>query len=94
MIDALRLMLTPDARDEDVVAGRSEPLDLVLTGRNTATWSATSAYEAAAVRSGVLQGGDSSNSSRPSVFCGTALVRRLVSFERAAESTRSPTTRP
>jgi len=32
VIDALQLMLTPDEDDEDVAAGRSEPLDLVLAG--------------------------------------------------------------
>lgn len=32
VIDALRLMLAPDDRDPNVSAGRSEPLDLILTG--------------------------------------------------------------
>ena len=32
VIDALRLMLSPDDGDEGVAAGRSEPLDLILTG--------------------------------------------------------------
>jgi predicted RNase H-like HicB family nuclease len=32
VIDALQLILTPDEDDEDVAAGRSEPLDLVLAG--------------------------------------------------------------
>lgn len=32
VIDALQLMLNPDDGDEDVAAGRSEPLDLVLAG--------------------------------------------------------------
>ncbi len=31
VIDALRLMLAPDA-DRNVAAGRSEPLELILTG--------------------------------------------------------------
>lgn len=30
VIDALRLMLTPDDADPDVVNGRTEPLDLTL----------------------------------------------------------------
>lgn len=32
VIDALRLMLAPDDSDPNVSAGRSEPLDLILTG--------------------------------------------------------------
>jgi predicted RNase H-like HicB family nuclease len=32
VIDALRLMLTPDEGDPGVAAGRSEPLRLILTG--------------------------------------------------------------
>jgi len=32
VIDALRLMLAPDDGDPSVSAGRSEPLDLILTG--------------------------------------------------------------
>jgi predicted RNase H-like HicB family nuclease len=32
VIDALRLMLTPDEGDPDVGNGRSEPLDVILTG--------------------------------------------------------------
>ena len=32
LIDALRLMLSPDDDDKRVVDGRSEPLDLTLTG--------------------------------------------------------------
>ena len=32
VIDALRLMLSPDDDDSSVAAGRTEPLDLVLTG--------------------------------------------------------------
>ena len=32
VIDALQLMLSPDDGDEDVAAGRSEPLDLLLAG--------------------------------------------------------------
>jgi predicted RNase H-like HicB family nuclease len=32
VIDALRLMLTPDDDDANVAAGRSEPLDLTLSG--------------------------------------------------------------
>ena len=32
VIDALRLMLAPDDGDLHVAAGRSEPLDLILTG--------------------------------------------------------------
>jgi predicted RNase H-like HicB family nuclease len=32
VIDALRLMLAPDDDDPHVSAGRSEPLDLILTG--------------------------------------------------------------
>jgi predicted RNase H-like HicB family nuclease len=31
VIDALRLMLTPDDDDPNVANGRSEPLDLILT---------------------------------------------------------------
>jgi hypothetical protein len=31
VIDALRLMLTPDDGDASVAAGRSEPLELTLT---------------------------------------------------------------
>ena len=31
VIDALRLMLAPDDSDPNVSAGRSEPLDLILT---------------------------------------------------------------
>jgi hypothetical protein len=32
VIDALRLMLAPDEGDRNVLAGRCEPLDLLLTG--------------------------------------------------------------
>ena len=32
VIDALRLMLSPDEDDADVAAGRSEQLDLTLSG--------------------------------------------------------------
>jgi predicted RNase H-like HicB family nuclease len=32
VIDALRLMLSPDDGDAAAAAGRSEPLDLILTG--------------------------------------------------------------
>jgi predicted RNase H-like HicB family nuclease len=32
VIDALRLMLAPDDDDPNVAAGRSEPLELILTG--------------------------------------------------------------
>jgi predicted RNase H-like HicB family nuclease len=32
VIDALRLMLAPDDDDPSVAAGRSEPLELILTG--------------------------------------------------------------
>lgn len=32
VIDALRLMLSPDDGDATAAAGRSEPLDLILTG--------------------------------------------------------------
>jgi predicted RNase H-like HicB family nuclease len=32
VIDALRLMLSPDDGDSSVAAGRTEPLDLILTG--------------------------------------------------------------
>ena len=32
VIDALRLMLTPDADDPHLAAGRSEPLELILAG--------------------------------------------------------------
>jgi predicted RNase H-like HicB family nuclease len=32
VIDALRLMLSPDDGDPSVANGRSEPLDLILTG--------------------------------------------------------------
>ena len=32
VIDALRLMLAPDDGDPNVSAGRSEPLELILTG--------------------------------------------------------------
>lgn len=32
VIDALRLMLSPDDGDEAAAAGRSEQLDLILTG--------------------------------------------------------------
>jgi predicted RNase H-like HicB family nuclease len=32
VIDALRLMLTPDGDDSSVAAGRTEPLELILTG--------------------------------------------------------------
>jgi predicted RNase H-like HicB family nuclease len=32
VIDALRLMLSPDDDDSSVAAGRTEPLDLILTG--------------------------------------------------------------
>lgn len=32
LIDALRLMLSPDDDDKRVVDGRSEPLELTLTG--------------------------------------------------------------
>ena len=32
VIDALRLMLTPDDDDSSVAAGRTEPLELILTG--------------------------------------------------------------
>jgi len=32
VIDALRLMLSPDDGDSGVAAGRSEPLDLILSG--------------------------------------------------------------
>jgi predicted RNase H-like HicB family nuclease len=32
VIDALRLMLSPDDDDAAAAAGRSEPLDLILTG--------------------------------------------------------------
>jgi predicted RNase H-like HicB family nuclease len=32
VIDALRLMLSPDQDDADVAAGRSEQLDLTLSG--------------------------------------------------------------
>jgi predicted RNase H-like HicB family nuclease len=32
VVDALRLMLSPDADDASVAAGRSEQLDLILAG--------------------------------------------------------------
>ena len=32
VIDALRLMLAPDSEDPDIAAGRSEQLDLTLSG--------------------------------------------------------------
>jgi predicted RNase H-like HicB family nuclease len=32
VIDALRLMLAPDDGDPNVAAGRSEPLELILSG--------------------------------------------------------------
>jgi hypothetical protein len=35
VIDAPRLMLAPDDGDPNVSAGRSEPLDLILTSRQT-----------------------------------------------------------
>jgi predicted RNase H-like HicB family nuclease len=41
VIDALRLMLSPSPQDPSGASDRSEPLELILAERSSATWSGT-----------------------------------------------------